>query len=136
MGTVQDALPECDACIDRQSETAAIELCFKCRRQILPQLKSPGWARLIGWTNPEKEPEPEPSPDAQKAIRRNQRRYTKRSEIEDGLLCHFCSGGCGSPVNNYGLICGPCGEEKRTVAHTRKVSGVHYNGMNGSARPA
>jgi hypothetical protein len=136
MGTVQDDTPECDACVDQQADSEDILLCPKCERQILPQLKQPGWARLIGFTNPEEEKEPDPTPEAAKAIRRNDRKYHKRSTLESGLTCYFCNGGCGQPVNALGLVCGPCGEERRTVAHSRKVSGVHYEGMNGKARPA
>jgi hypothetical protein len=112
-------------------------LCHKCERQILPQLKQPGWARLIGFQAPPvDEPEAEAEPAVAKAQRRNSRKYSKRSQIEEGLTCYFCPGGCGTPVNAFGLICGPCGEEKRTVASTRKVSGVHCEGLRQSARPA
>lgn len=135
MEAVQD-FPECDACLDRQSESEAIEICPKCRRQILPQLKQPGWARLIGFTNPEEEKEAEPDAPTAKAQRRNARKFGKNSPTDEGLTCHFCVGGCSAPVSSRGLMCGPCGEETRSRSNSRKVSGVHYTGLAGQPRIA
>lgn len=132
MESVQDDTPECDRCLELQAEVADKPLlCSKCERQILPQLKEPSWTRLIGFTNPEPETEPEPSAPAQKAIRRNQRRFNTKN-TEDGLTCHFCVEGCGTPVNGRGLVCGPCGEDVRARRGSTR-NRVHYSGIKGQA---
>lgn len=128
MESVHDDSVECDRCLELQAEVEDKPLlCTKCERQILPQLKQPGWARLIGFQAPPvEEAEPEPSAPVAKAIRRNQRRFNTKN-TEDGLTCHFCPEGCGSPVNARGLVCGPCGEDVRARKANR--GRTHYSGL-------
>lgn len=109
--------------------------CDACKdlRDILPKLTPAPEVRLIGKQAKLTEQEPEPSIAAQRAIRRNRRRFNTKN-TEDGLTCHFCPEGCGSPVNSYGLVCGPCGEDMRARKASRANNRVHYAGLEGRER--
>ncbi len=131
MGDVQDT--ECLVCIALQAEIHEIEMCPRCKRQILPQLKQPGWARLIGFTNPTPEPE-SVEPAVKKARRRNARKYGKLAvKADPNLTPHFCAGGCSTPVHRNGLMCGPCGEDVRARNAAPPRREVSYRGFKGAA---
>ncbi len=119
---------ECEICLDWQNETDQIEICSKCRRQILPQLQQSGWIRLIGFTTPEPQAEPEDTAPVAKAKRRNERRFSNVKNPEDGLTCHFCAAGCSTPVSSHGMVCGPCGAQQRPRKAPTRVS---YKGLKG-----
>lgn len=65
---------------------AAIDLCPRCRRQVLPRLAQPSWHREKHRA-PHSEAEPDPSPQAQKAQRRNTRK-AERSSLRKQIRVH------------------------------------------------